>query len=162
MPASIATSSRRSPGTRRRPTGRPWSSGRVSSRRARRNSPNRFGTDPTVCPPRRRGEVPRLPPSVGPPPGHVGAHSLDAMTYDLTGRTAVVTGASSGIGAATARALAAAGGRVAVLARRVERIESLAKEIDGLAVPADVTDPESIATAAAAIRTELGRPDLVV
>jgi len=84
------------------------------------------------------------------------------MTYDLTGRTAVVTGASSGIGAATARALAAAGGRVAVLARRVERIESLAKEIDGLAVPADVTDPESIATAAAAIRTELGRPDLVV
>src|SRR5690606_34340716 len=87
---------------------------------------------------------------------------LDAMTYDLTGRTAVVTGASSGIGAATARALAAAGGRVAVLARRVERIESLAKEIDGLAVPADVTDPESIATAAAAIRTELGRPDLVV
>jgi NADP-dependent 3-hydroxy acid dehydrogenase YdfG len=82
--------------------------------------------------------------------------------HDFTGRIAVVTGASSGIGAAAARALAAGGARVAVLARRTDRIEALAKEIDGVAVPADVTDPESLARAAATIRAELGRPDLVV
>jgi NADP-dependent 3-hydroxy acid dehydrogenase YdfG len=82
--------------------------------------------------------------------------------HELSGRIAVVTGASSGIGAATARALAAGGARVAVLARRVDRIEALAKEIDGMAVPTDVTDPASLAHAAATVRAELGRPDLVV
>src|SRR6185295_11030013 len=41
MPASMANSSRRSPGTRRRPdVGRPVSSGRITSRLARRYSPN--------------------------------------------------------------------------------------------------------------------------
>jgi NADP-dependent 3-hydroxy acid dehydrogenase YdfG len=80
----------------------------------------------------------------------------------LEHRIAVVTGASSGIGAATARRLAAAGARVAVLARRAERIEILAAEIGGLAVVADVTSDDAIAAAADRIRTELGRPDLVV
>jgi len=89
-------------------------------------------------------------------------NSGTAPVHDLSGRIAVVTGASSGIGAATARALAAGGARVAVLARRVDRIEALAKEIDGIAVPADVTDAEGLARAAATVRSELGRPDLVV
>jgi NADP-dependent 3-hydroxy acid dehydrogenase YdfG len=75
-------------------------------------------------------------------------------------RIAVVTGASSGIGEATARALAARGDRVAVLGRRTDRIEALAKEIDGLAVTADVTG--SLDEAAERIRAELGRPSLVV
>jgi NADP-dependent 3-hydroxy acid dehydrogenase YdfG len=59
-------------------------------------------------------------------------------------RTAVVTGASSGIGAATARSLAAAGFRVVCAARRTDRIEALAQEIHGLAVPCDVTSPDSV------------------
>ncbi len=80
--------------------------------------------------------------------------------HDLTDRIAVVTGASSGIGAATARALARGGARVAVLGRRADRIEQLAKEIDGLAVVADVTT--GLDAAAVLVRTELGRPDLVV
>lgn len=60
-------------------------------------------------------------------------------------RRAVVTGASSGIGQATARVLAAEGFEVVCAARRAERVDALAKEIDGLAVTCDVTDPQSVA-----------------
>ena len=59
--------------------------------------------------------------------------------------TAVVTGASSGIGAATARALAKSGFRVVLGARRLERLEPVAAEIDGVALPLDVTDADSVA-----------------
>jgi 3-hydroxy acid dehydrogenase / malonic semialdehyde reductase len=55
----------------------------------------------------------------------------------LAGRKAIVTGASSGIGAATVRALRKAGVRVVGGARRLERIEA------DVALPLDVTDPES-------------------
>ena len=58
---------------------------------------------------------------------------------------AVVTGASSGFGEATARRLAADGFEVVVGARRVDRLEVLAKEINGRAVPLDVTDDRSVA-----------------
>jgi NADP-dependent 3-hydroxy acid dehydrogenase YdfG len=57
----------------------------------------------------------------------------------------VVTGASSGIGAATATALAAAGFSVVIGARRVDRLEEVAARSGGLALPLDVTDPDSVA-----------------
>lgn len=65
--------------------------------------------------------------------------------------TAVVTGASSGIGAATARALAKSGFRVVLGARRLDRCVEIAAEIDGQALPLDVTDPESVTAFAAAV-----------
>ncbi|AGL20707.1 SDR family oxidoreductase [Actinoplanes sp. N902-109] len=76
----------------------------------------------------------------------------------LQNRIAVVTGASSGIGAATATTLAAAGAKVAALARRVDRLTTL----DALPLAVDVRDPAALGAAADRVRTELGRPDLVV
>lgn len=66
-------------------------------------------------------------------------------------RVAVVTGASSGIGEATARELARQGFHVVVGARRVERLEALASEIDGTALPLDVTDVASCEAFCAAV-----------
>lgn len=58
-------------------------------------------------------------------------------------RTALITGASRGIGAACARRLAAEGVRVAVnYCRSRAQAEALAAELGGLAVQADVSDPE--------------------
>ena len=64
----------------------------------------------------------------------------------------VVTGGSSGIGAATARALARDGWHAVIGARRVERCRELAEEIDGTALPLDVTDGASVAAFAESVR----------
>jgi hypothetical protein len=64
---------------------------------------------------------------------------------------AVVTGASSGIGAATARELAGQGFQVVLGARRLELTEKIAAEIDGIALPLDVTDADSVAAFAAEV-----------
>jgi NADP-dependent 3-hydroxy acid dehydrogenase YdfG len=90
-----------------------------------------------------------------------------AIYPSLAGRTAVVTGAASGMGAATARLLAANGAAVALLARREDRLKALADEIveaggRAVAVAVDVTDQASVDAAAARVRTELGRVDLLV
>jgi len=53
-------------------------------------------------------------------------------------RVALVTGGGTGIGAAVARRLAADGITVAVTGRRAGPIEEIAREIDGLAIVADV------------------------
>jgi NADP-dependent 3-hydroxy acid dehydrogenase YdfG len=87
------------------------------------------------------------------------------MTTDQNaGRVAVITGASSGIGEATARVLAAEGHRLALLARRVDRIQALAAELgdDTIAIEADVTDRDSIVTAAERVQSELGGADILV
>jgi len=73
-------------------------------------------------------------------------------------RVAVVTGASSGIGEATARVLAGHGFHVVAVARRADRITTLATEIGGTAVVADVTDDDAVA----ALAGELPRVDVLV
>jgi NADP-dependent 3-hydroxy acid dehydrogenase YdfG len=81
-----------------------------------------------------------------------------------TGRVAVIIGASSGIGEATARALAADGHRVALLARRADRIRALADELGegAIAIEADVTDRDSMVTAAERVQQDLGGADILV
>jgi NAD(P)-dependent dehydrogenase (short-subunit alcohol dehydrogenase family) len=76
-------------------------------------------------------------------------------------RVAWVTGAGRGIGAAIALALGRAGLRVAVSARTAADIERVAEAVRAvgaaaLAVPCDVTVPDSIALAVARIRESFG------
>ena len=77
----------------------------------------------------------------------------------LEGKTALVTGASRGIGRAIATELARAGASVVLSYRTgVEEAETLASELGGRAVAADVSDPES----AAALVEEAGDLDIIV
>src|ERR1700709_1095905 len=59
----------------------------------------------------------------------------------LKDQAAIVTGGASGLGAATARKLAAQGAKVAVCDLNIKLAEELAKEIGGVALACDVSDP---------------------
>jgi 3-oxoacyl-[acyl-carrier protein] reductase len=84
------------------------------------------------------------------------------MKTGLKGRAAVVSGGSKGIGKAIARALAAEGVNVALLARTAADVERAAAEIaeefgvQAHGVACDITDPESVKAAAAAISAKSG------
>ncbi len=73
----------------------------------------------------------------------------------------VVTGASSGIGAATALAFAQAGAKVVGLGRDQARLQKMAEKLD-LVLTMDVTRPESIEIAAAAVLDRYGHIDVLV
>src|SRR5438045_7236886 len=79
----------------------------------------------------------------------------------MSPRVALVTGAGKGIGEAIARCFADAGLLVAVAARTQSAIERVAAAIrsaggTAVAVPCDVTQPDSIANAIAVAQRELG------
>ncbi len=76
---------------------------------------------------------------------------------DLEGRVFAITGASKGMGLRFARALAAEGAKVALLARPSEALDAAAEEIQGaIALPCDVTSPQYVRQAFAAIGREFG------
>lgn len=79
---------------------------------------------------------------------------------------AVVTGAGSGIGRATALALLDDGWHVVLAGRRSEPLQAivdtaLARGQRALAVPTDVTDPQSVQALFDAIERDFGRLDLL-
>jgi NAD(P)-dependent dehydrogenase (short-subunit alcohol dehydrogenase family) len=84
------------------------------------------------------------------------------MSSELEGQVALVTGGGRGIGASVARELASAGMRVAVSARSADQVESVAQEIGGLAVAADVSKREDVESMVARVERELGPIDLLV
>lgn len=82
---------------------------------------------------------------------------------DLKDNIAIVTGGGSGLGAATARRFAEQGAHVAVLDLDGAAAQSIADDIGGVAVTADVSDQESVDTAVSQAQSELGgAPRIVV
>jgi NAD(P)-dependent dehydrogenase (short-subunit alcohol dehydrogenase family) len=81
---------------------------------------------------------------------------------DFLGKTAIVTGAASGIGLGVAKALAGAGMNVALCDLRPEPLEQArlavaAAGVEAIAIPADVSDPASVAAAAEAVERAFGK-----
>ena len=85
---------------------------------------------------------------------------------DLTGKVAVITGASSGIGAASARLFAEAGARVVVgYNQGVDRANAVVEGLAGSghkSIRLPLEDSAEIGKAAAAVREEFGRADILV
>lgn len=87
---------------------------------------------------------------------------------NLAGRVALVTGGSRGIGRATCLALASKGAAVAVLCRsRIKEAQEVFEQIQsiggrGLAMEANVLDPEAIKRSAREAIARLGRIDILV
>jgi 3-oxoacyl-[acyl-carrier protein] reductase len=84
--------------------------------------------------------------------------------FDLTGKCALVTGASGGLGCAIARALHGAGAKVALSGTRKEPLKKLADELgDGaFVVPADLSDPDSVAELPKVATGAMGTIDILV
>jgi NAD(P)-dependent dehydrogenase (short-subunit alcohol dehydrogenase family) len=74
---------------------------------------------------------------------------FEERAMQLKDQVAIVTGGASGLGAATARALAAMGAKVAVCDLNAKLAETVANEIKGVAVTADVSDATSAEAAVA-------------
>lgn len=87
--------------------------------------------------------------------------------FDYTGKVVVLSGASSGLGKQMALGYADQGADMVIMARRVEKLEELAKEIEAkgvkcVAIRCDVTDVDSVNTAAEEAKAAMGKIDVLV
>lgn len=84
------------------------------------------------------------------------------MIGSLDGKVVAITGGAQGIGAATARLLAAEGADVVIGDLDVDLAKKAAEEYDGLALPLDVADQQSVAGFLDAVVAEHGQLDVLV
>lgn len=75
---------------------------------------------------------------------------------------AIVVGGASGLGAAVARHLAQSGAPVGILDLNAGGAQAVADEIGGHGVAADVTDPDSLATALLTLRKAQGQERILI
>lgn len=90
---------------------------------------------------------------------------LNQKITDWTGKRVWIIGASTGIGASLANALFARGAKLALSARRAEPLEAMASRFGaerGLALPLDITQLDTIASAQSRLIAAWGGYDLVV
>ncbi len=80
----------------------------------------------------------------------------------LENKVALITGAGSGLGAQIARRFREEGAEIIVNDVRGEAAELVAKEVDGIALAADVTDSRAIARMFEDARERFGRLDVLV
>lgn len=84
------------------------------------------------------------------------------LTYDFSGRTAIVTGAARGIGLELARHLHDAGAAVFLLDRDGDEVRGAANSLGAGAIACDVSDTTSVEDAVQQAVAETGRLDIVV
>jgi len=92
------------------------------------------------------------------------------MTFDLSGRSAIVTGASQGLGLSIARAYVEAGASVAICARDASSLDAAVTELRSLAGDSqkivarrtDVAEETDVAAFVELALRELGRIDVLV
>lgn len=86
------------------------------------------------------------------------------MTYDFSGKTAIVTGASRGLGAAIAQTLANDGARVIMLARSEAALKEIAESLPNnpAIIASDLSKPDSAITAAKSILAISNDIDILV
>lgn len=82
-------------------------------------------------------------------------------------KTVMITGASSGIGKGLALELSKRGAKLGLVARRADKLAELTREIEtangkAIALPADVMDAASLATAATQLRRTFGPIDVLI
>ena len=88
--------------------------------------------------------------------------------FDLTGRVAVITGSSRGIGRAVAERLAQQGARVVISSRTLSACQAVADAINAqygsraIAVAANISSRDDLATLAARTREAFGQIDILV
>ncbi|RYY29080.1 MAG: SDR family oxidoreductase [Sphingomonadales bacterium] len=82
----------------------------------------------------------------------------------MDGKVAIVTGGGQGLGRAVAQALSSAGYRVAVFGRTRSKLDETVALLPkpGLAVAVDLTDPQGVREAFAAVETAFGQIDALV
>ena len=84
------------------------------------------------------------------------------MELGLEGKRILVGGATRGLGAAIATLVAGEGARLAAMARPSETLTAAARDLDAVAVPADLTQPGAPAAAVARAAEALGGLDGLV
>ena len=90
------------------------------------------------------------------------------MELGLTGKVAVITGGSEGIGKGIAIRLCEEGAKVAICGRRETVLADAAEEIrtqtggEVLAIPADVTKPETLENFIGQTASHFGKIDILV